>query len=628
MGVHAFADCEIRPDLFELRRAGTPVPVERKVLMLLLHLVRHRDRAVARQELLAQIWAGVKVGDASLTRAVVEARRAIGDEAQKMIVTVRGIGFRFAAPVTESAAATLVRAPSSSLIGRDAALVALGAQLDKVCAGRAAFAWISGSVGMGKTRLLDELGTRAQARGLGVQAARCHETLERRPFRPWALLLDGIVREGDDTGAASVARAVVESGAPTLRTFESVVQALATLGRARPRLFVFDDLQWADEATLELLRFAVRESLDAPVFFACAARDAARADDPGSRTAALLPCEFGWVHVRLRGLSPEETAELIRARTGVEPSRTFERAVHERTSGCPMFVQQLLDTEWAGKALADEARSIATSIEMNRSLAESVARHLEVVAAQTRDLLRWAAVLGGTFALPTLGRVAALDRDAIIDRLDEARAAHLVQRTPRGEYRFVHPLVADALRSELSASERATRHRAVASVLAEQHAAALDLHAAEIARHLLHAAPLGAAREAYEFGVRAARHALASGDAHGAAKQWRRALRALDLLPASEAIRLGALVELSQVYLAAQELDRARDALVDGAVLAQALGRAEEFVEAALQFANLAATDDPRRLALLTEARATAERCGGPVAATLTRRIERAGLRP
>jgi len=83
-----FGDCELREELFELQRKGQPVRVEPKVLQLIIYLLHHRARSVTRSELLGAIWADVKVGDASLTRAIVEARRAIGDEAQEMIVTV------------------------------------------------------------------------------------------------------------------------------------------------------------------------------------------------------------------------------------------------------------------------------------------------------------------------------------------------------------------------------------------------------------------------------------------------------------------------------------------------------------------------------------------------------------
>ena len=78
--IYAFGDFELDEERFELRRGGAGVPVQPKVLGLLFLLVRERSRAVGKRELLATNWADVVVGEASLARAIVEARRAISDE--------------------------------------------------------------------------------------------------------------------------------------------------------------------------------------------------------------------------------------------------------------------------------------------------------------------------------------------------------------------------------------------------------------------------------------------------------------------------------------------------------------------------------------------------------------------
>ena len=94
-------DFELDEPKFELRSRGQAVSVQRKVLEMIFHLVRHRDRLVTRDELLLGPWAGSTVGDSAITHAVKLARRALGDDGdrQSVIKTVRGKGIRFVAQV-------------------------------------------------------------------------------------------------------------------------------------------------------------------------------------------------------------------------------------------------------------------------------------------------------------------------------------------------------------------------------------------------------------------------------------------------------------------------------------------------------------------------------------------------
>jgi DNA-binding winged helix-turn-helix (wHTH) protein/TolB-like protein/tetratricopeptide (TPR) repeat protein len=89
--------------LYRISRAGEAIPVEPKVFNLLVYLIRHRDRVLARDELFQEVWDGREVSDATLSNHVKTARKVLGDsgERQKTILTIRGRGYQFIAPVTE-----------------------------------------------------------------------------------------------------------------------------------------------------------------------------------------------------------------------------------------------------------------------------------------------------------------------------------------------------------------------------------------------------------------------------------------------------------------------------------------------------------------------------------------------
>ncbi len=101
---YVFEDCELDTDVFELRRAGKPVKIEPQVFDVLVHLVRHRDRVVPKEELLDEVWGDRFVSESALSSRIKAARQALGDngQLQRCIRTVHGRGYRFVATTDET----------------------------------------------------------------------------------------------------------------------------------------------------------------------------------------------------------------------------------------------------------------------------------------------------------------------------------------------------------------------------------------------------------------------------------------------------------------------------------------------------------------------------------------------
>jgi TolB-like protein len=120
-----FGDFRLDPDRFELTRGTAMVRLEPQVLLLLVHLVRHRDRMVTKDEIAEEVWHGRAVSDASISSCIRSVRKAIDDdgEHQTVLRTVHGLGFRFIAEVKESQsvpaiAARTIDAPTGHPTGR------------------------------------------------------------------------------------------------------------------------------------------------------------------------------------------------------------------------------------------------------------------------------------------------------------------------------------------------------------------------------------------------------------------------------------------------------------------------------------------------------------------------------
>ncbi|TWD82785.1 serine aminopeptidase S33 family [Kribbella amoyensis] len=106
---------EFDADLYEVRRDGTSVPLEPQAFDVLAYLVAHRDRVVAKEELMDAVWGGRFVSETAVSTRIKQIRRAIGDDghSQRIIRTVHGRGYRFvAAPgALESSPAPSLRSP-------------------------------------------------------------------------------------------------------------------------------------------------------------------------------------------------------------------------------------------------------------------------------------------------------------------------------------------------------------------------------------------------------------------------------------------------------------------------------------------------------------------------------------
>jgi len=111
--VYRFGEFELDCARRELRRRGEVVPIQPKAFELLRYLVEHRDRAVDKEELQDALWPRSIVTEASLTRSVMKARRAVGDDSgqQAVIRTVHGHGYRFVPKLDESPAPVEAPAP-------------------------------------------------------------------------------------------------------------------------------------------------------------------------------------------------------------------------------------------------------------------------------------------------------------------------------------------------------------------------------------------------------------------------------------------------------------------------------------------------------------------------------------
>jgi len=113
--VYAFDGMRLDVDRYELTRDGAVVSMEPQVFEVLAYLIQHGDRVVSKEELMDNVWGGRFVSETAVTSRIKQARRAIGDDgqAQRLIKTVHGRGYRFVADVATSTTADTDASASS-----------------------------------------------------------------------------------------------------------------------------------------------------------------------------------------------------------------------------------------------------------------------------------------------------------------------------------------------------------------------------------------------------------------------------------------------------------------------------------------------------------------------------------
>jgi tetratricopeptide (TPR) repeat protein len=517
-------------------------------------------------------------------------------------------------------------------VGRAAEISELASEIGAMLAGRPRVRLIVGEAGIGKTRIAEQIARLAERDGIHALWGRSHDDAGEPPFWPWAQAIRGYVaRRSDDELRADIAAApavaeivpVVRERLPDLPSapapsseqarfalFAGFAAFLVAASVREPILVVLDDVHWADDATLRLLRFVAREPVSARLLVLATLREAEARRRPEIQQS-LADLDRLAPRVTLGGLGEGEVLRLAEASLGRSAERGLASRVRELTGGNPFFVAEVLRAlSRAGEVSASTLNELAVP----EGARAAVRGRLKLLTPAARRLLEVAAVVGETFDVDVLPRAAKLPRARVVELLEEARADSLVVgRSERSSLWFVHALVREVLYDELPVAERGRLHFAVARAIEETWTADLDSHAASLVRHYEVAAGSSgsrAAARAVDCAMRAAEQASARGAFEDAAAYLTRALSLLADANRRDEVRAEILVRLGEARACGGDKAAARTAFAAAAELARQSGLWTHLARAALGFAGMWARivvrADPEVLAVLEEALAAA----------------------
>lgn len=412
------------------------------------------------------------------------------------------------------AASLLDRIARGRLVGREEELAEATQLWLRALSGQAGLLLISGEPGIGKTRLAQAIIAQARIGGATALRGGCYEFEATTPYLPLAEALRDWVHSRD----GQTLRAQLGSTAPELarlapeietklgplppspplspeeqrvRLFDNIAQFLEGLAGENGLLLFVDDLHWADQGTLTLLSYLLRRLHQAHLLIVAAYRELEL-----DRNHPLADALVQWNRQRLANrlqlarFTVAETNTLIATLFGQQQvSGEFAEAIHRETEGNPFFIEEVVKAlvdqgqiYWAGDHWErDELENLA----IPQSIKEAIGRRLNHLNKSCIDILHTAAVIGKDFPYVLLAAVSTADENQILDALEEAVAAQLIEPLANESFVFTHDKIREVLYDEILSIRRNRLHRQIVQAIEEGQAGDPADHVEDLAYHTI-----------------------------------------------------------------------------------------------------------------------------------------------
>lgn len=385
------------------------------------------------------------------------------------------------------------------LVGREKEWSALSRLLQEAMSGQGKVVLLAGEPGIGKTRLLQEIGHLAELKGFRVLSARCHELEQNVAYVPVTDAMRSALRVEPSTFShlspallSAIAELLPElrevhrdlppyqplpPDEERLRLLTALTQAVGGRTGDRPRLFMLDDLHWTDPSTLQLVHHLARQIHSLPLLLLAAYRTTAEDfQHPISAFRSALLSQGVLTELVLSPFSEEDTILLFRALGQEAWVCDLARRLHQDTRGNPLFLTEMLCTfvqegltfvDGAGRWRRERDEAVYTYEELllPPSVRAAVLDRLNRLATDDRTVLNSASVVGRAFSPPLMAALVGGSEPLLIERLDGLVARGFLHLTPEGHYDFAHDLMRRVACDALSEPRRRILHRQVAEAI-------------------------------------------------------------------------------------------------------------------------------------------------------------------
>ena len=409
---------------------------------------------------------------------------------------------------------------SPTVVGREDELTELNHEFERAHRGKARMVLVSGEAGVGKTTLVEAFVSELEERGEPVRIGRgrCSERLAgSEAYLPVLEALESLQKHEhlgsltrliralapswyaqlmppteNDSSAARLAAETV--GGSQERLKREIAALLEEAGRLQPIVLWFDDVQWADPSTTDLLGYLARRLDSTRLLIIATAR-------PSELRQSRHPFQSLKLDLVAHGLCREITPSYL-SEPAIErylalqfPEHAFPTAfaslIHERTEGNPLFMADVLrdlrrrqiiqesDGRWV---ITENVSAIAR--ELPESVRSLIQRKMDALEDADRRLLSAASVQGMDFDSALLAAVVQSDEEDVESRLERLERDHALVRFVRElevpdrsltlQYRFAHHMYQNACFDALRATRKVALSRAIAERLVQRYGGQTD----------------------------------------------------------------------------------------------------------------------------------------------------------
>ena len=379
-------------------------------------------------------------------------------------------------------------------IGREQELNEARELWGKAAGGQGQTLLISGEPGIGKTRLMRELATHVEVTGGRTLVGTCYAE-GGAPYAPFAQIVRRTLGKGAQNGhpLPEFVLADLLSLAPDLkpyypelspnpplepqaeqqRLFENVVAFCGTLSEESPVLLVLDDAHWADSGSLSMLRHLARRTRRNRLLLMATYREVELNEArPFHEVMLDLNRERLATRLKLARLTREETQALLAAIFEEEITSDFLDGIYRETEGNPFFIEEVCKTlVEEGKLYFENGRWHRPSmdeLEIPQSVRVAIQSRITTMPEQFQETLRLAAILGREFDYDTLAKASEVSEDALIEALEAAEHAQLIEEVSgKGgvTFSFLHALIPATLEESVHTLRRRKLHRQAAAAI-------------------------------------------------------------------------------------------------------------------------------------------------------------------
>jgi DNA-binding winged helix-turn-helix (wHTH) protein/tetratricopeptide (TPR) repeat protein len=624
-----FGAIELDARAGELHTSGRRIRLQNQPFQLLVLLLEHAGEVVTQDAIRSKLWGSDTVVEFELGigTAMKKLRHALGDDAAtpRYVETLPRRGYRWLIPVTwanarttdgsgpspttvpalgqPSTAAEVTASTRGQLVGRASALDALHDSLRRALRHERQLVFVTGEPGIGKTTLVDEFQRQAApavrgriARGQCVEGYGSHE-----PYYPVLEALGQLCRgaAGDAIVQLLAARAptlLVQFpalvtrehrellqreilGATRERMLREIAEALEALTATEPLLLVFEDLQWVDPSTVDLLSALARRRGPAELLVLATERsvDALPAHPLKALKQDLLLHQL-CREIALQPLSEADIAEYLAAESpGVAVPDGLGAAIYRHSEGNPLFMAAVLEHLTDRGFLAREnggwclTRPLADlPLGVPEGLRQLIEAQVDRLPAEEQRVLEGASVTGATFSAHVIAAAADLALETAEDICNDlARRSHLVRATGfqqfhdgtvSSRYEFVHALYREVLYGRLGPARRARLHLRIGERLESLSSESSSDVASELANYFEQGADWPRAVKYLRLAADASKRCFAQGEAIAF---LRHALDLVHHLPEGERAQseIAILETLATTYIVVFDVDEFETAL-------------------------------------------------------------------